>query len=150
MIGKLMIIGEKVAMVRKLRGWKQEALAYMLRKKGFNSASIEKKEHIEDDLLREIEIILEVSPGYIKDFDREAVMELINMESENILLEIMDKDNDGFIQKYSIPKDYRDNLPFEPLEKIIELYNRLLASEVEKIQILNNQEKLLDDKNCQS
>jgi len=138
-----MNIGEKIAMVRKLRGWKQEALAYMLRKKGFNSASLEKREHIGDDLLREIETILEVRPGYIKEFDREAVMELINTESENILLEIMDKDNDGFIQKYSIPKDYRDNLPFDPLEKIVELYKRLLASEEEKIQLLNQQEKVI-------
>jgi len=133
-----MNIGEKVAMVRKLRGWKQEALANMLHKKGFNSTSIEKKEKIGDGLLREIEELLEVRPGYIKDFDPDAVLELINTEPENLLLENISKD--GCVEKFSIKKDYHGNLAFEPLEKIIELYNRLLASEEEKLQLLNKKD----------
>jgi transcriptional regulator with XRE-family HTH domain len=129
-----MKIGEKIAMVRKLRGLKQEALAIMIGTSQSCISAIEKRKHIKGETLRDIAKILEVTPDYIKNFDPDAVLEMINKEQAPIQVEISIED--VINQKYIVSKEDLKELPFDPLEKIIELYKRLLLCEQEKIRIL--------------
>jgi Helix-turn-helix. len=99
---------------------KQEALAADL---GVNQqviSKIEKQEEIEEGLLNQIASVLGISAEVIKDFDVEKAIYNIN----NI------RDNTFEQGATSIAQQ------FNPLDKIVELYERLLQSEREKIELL--------------
>jgi len=99
---------------------KQEALAADL---GVNQqviSKIEKQEEIEEGLLNQIASVLGISAEVIKDFDIEKAIYNIN----NI------RDNTFEQGATSIAQQ------FNPLDKIVELYERLLQSEREKIELL--------------
>ena len=99
---------------------KQVALAADL---GVNQqviSKIEKQEEIEEGLLNQIASVLGISAEVIKDFDVEKAIYNIN----NI------RDNTFEQGATSIAQQ------FNPLDKIVELYERLLQSEREKIELL--------------
>lgn len=99
---------------------KQEALAADL---GVNQqviSKIEKQEEMEEGLLNQIASVLGISAEVIKDFDVEKAIYNIN----NI------RDNTFEQGATSIAQQ------FNPLDKIVELYERLLQSEREKIELL--------------
>ncbi|MCS3160979.1 helix-turn-helix domain-containing protein [Bacteroides faecis] len=106
--------------IRVYFGMKQEALAADL---GVNQqviSKIEKQEEIEEGLLNQIASVLGISAEVIKDFDVEKAIYNIN----NI------RDNTFEQGATSIAQQ------FNPLDKIVELYERLLQSEREKIELL--------------
>jgi transcriptional regulator with XRE-family HTH domain len=115
-------IGRNVQKVRVHMGIKQEALAADLGISQQEVSKIEKQEEIEEGLLSQIAGVLGVSSEVIREFDVERAIYNIN----NIRDNTFEQGSTSIAQQ------------FNPLEKIIELYERLLQSEREKIEILKN------------
>ena len=101
---------------------KQEALAADL---GVNQqviSKIEKQEEIEEGLLNQIASVLGISAEVIKDFEVEKAIYNIN----NIRDNTFEQGSTSIAQQ------------FNPVDKIVELYERLLQSEREKVELLKN------------
>lgn len=114
--------GRNVQKLRAYFGVKQEALADDLGISQQKISTIEQQEKIEIDILSQIAGILGISVEVIRDFDVERVINNINNARDNTFEQ----------GAASIAQQ------FNPVEKIIELYERLLESEKEKIELLKN------------
>jgi len=119
-------IGRKISRIRELRGMKQEALAIELGVSQQTVSNIEKSAAIEADLLTQVAEILGVTPEAIENFSEEAVFNIINNTFQD-----SSSNNNNYL------------CTINPLDKIIELYERLLEAEKSKVEYL---EKLLKDK----
>lgn len=120
-------LGRKISRIRELRGMKQEALAIEL---GISQQAISKLEQsaeIEDSTLEKVAKVLGVSAEAIKNYSDEATISFIaNTYNDNAA-------------------SYGHYFNFSPIEKIVALYDekvelleRLLESEKEKVEILKN------------
>lgn len=125
--------GRNVKRFREMLGWKQEALAYALGEEWSQKrvSLLEAKETIEEDILVQVAAILKVPVESIKNFDEEAAINVINTTFNS-------HDNSTSIA-------YQSTFNFNPIDKILELfeekeklYEQLLASEREKVEILKN------------
>lgn len=117
-------VGRNLQRIRVYLGMKQEALAADL---GVNQqviSKIEKQEEIEEGFLKRIAEVLGVSEEVIKDFDVEKTIFNINHHNYK------DANISEGATTYAIVQQ------INPLEKIVELYERLLKSEQDKIEIL--------------
>ena len=117
-------VGRNLQRIRVYLGMKQEALAADL---GVNQqviSKIEKQEEIEEGFLKRIAEVLGISEEVIKDFDVEKT--IFNINHHNY--------KDANISEGSTT--YAIVQQINPLEKIVELYERLLKSEQDKIEIL--------------
>ena len=108
-------IGRKISRIRELRGMKQEALAQELGISQQAVSKIEQSAEVEEEALVKIAKILGVTVEGLKHFTEDSVFNNINNFHDNSI---------------------QNN--FNPIEKVIELYERLLASEREKVEILKN------------
>jgi len=127
-------IGRKISKIRELRGIKQETLAYEL---GISQQSVSKIEQsmlVEDATLARIAKVLGVQPEAIKNFNEDAVIYNIQNNYDNA------SNNTG----------HNHFCTFNPIDKWAEameenkkLYERLLQSEREKVEML---QKLLEEK----
>lgn len=125
--------GRNVKRFREMLGLKQEALALELGE-DWNQKRVsllEAKEVIEPELLAQVAKALKVPEESIKNFDEEAAINIINSTFTS-------NDNSTSIA-------YQSNFTFNPIDKLIEvyeenkkLYEQLLASEREKIELLKN------------
>lgn len=113
-------LGRKVSRLRELRGMKQETLAAGLGITQQAISRLENSEDIEDSTLEKIAQVLGVTPEAIKVFSEDAVFNNIQNNS--------DTTTGNTIVNYQFH--------FNALEKVIELYERLLVSEREKNEIL--------------
>ena len=117
-------VGRNLQRIRVYLGMKQEALAADL---GVNQqviSKIEKQEEIEESFLKRIAEVLGISEEVIKDFDVEKTIFNINHHNYK------DANISEGANTYAIVQQ------INPLEKIVELYERLLKSEQDKIEIL--------------
>lgn len=121
-------IGRKISRIRELRGMKQEALASELGISQQAISKIEQSETIENEVLEKVAKILGVSPEVIKGFNEEAVFNIIG--------------NNYHDQSASL----NFQCTFNPIDKLMEvieenkkLYERLLQSEREKVELLKKQ-----------
>ncbi|MEN5194697.1 helix-turn-helix domain-containing protein [Sphingobacterium faecium] len=121
-------IGPKISRLRELRGMKQEALASALGVSQQTVSNMERSVEIEEDLLAQVAQILGVTPDAIRNFDEESVFNIINNFNDN-------SSNNGAI--------YAKECTFNPIDKVVELYERLLEAEKSKVEYL---EKLLNSK----
>ncbi|MBF4470932.1 helix-turn-helix domain-containing protein [Flavobacterium sp. HJJ] len=119
-------IGRNISRIRELRGMKQEALANAIGVSQQSVSNIEGSETIDEIVLEKISAVLNVSTEGIKQFSEEAVFNIIN---------------NTFTDSSSNNNNYLCSI--NPLDKILELYERLLQAEKDKIAYL---EKLLKDK----
>ncbi len=131
---KVLHIGQKIERIRVFRGIKQEYLASKLGVSQQIISKIEQQADIEEELLNQIAEVLGVTPDVIKNFDEERVTYNINNMNDIHDIEIKDNASSNFI-----------NQQFNPVEKIIELYERLLESEREKLSILDRQNATKQD-----
>jgi transcriptional regulator with XRE-family HTH domain len=122
-------IGRKISKIRELRGMKQETLAAELGISQQAISKIEQSAEVEDEALERIAKVLGLPAEAIKKFNEEAVINIIASTVNN-----HDQSASVFF-----------NPTFNPIEKIVELYDekvalleRLLESEREKIHLLNN------------
>lgn len=124
-VKKPLSMGQKVERIRVFRGIKQEFLANKLGVSQPQVSKIEQQDEIEESLLNQIAEILGVTPETIKNFDEENLTYHINNQYNFYNTEIKDNATNNFV--------------FNPIEKIAELYERLLDSEREKNELLKNQ-----------
>ncbi|MCW3170802.1 helix-turn-helix domain-containing protein [Chryseobacterium sp. 09-1422] len=126
--------GRNVKRFREMLGIKQEALAFDLGEE-WNQKKIsllEQKDVIEDPLLQKISEVLKIPVEAFQNFDEEQAVNVI-------------------ANTYSF-QDFKDNAvasgfsyqpSFNPLDKMVELYERMLQQQKEMIDKL---EKLIQDK----
>ncbi|MXV16545.1 helix-turn-helix transcriptional regulator [Hufsiella ginkgonis] len=120
-------IGRKISRVRELRGMKQEALALEIGVSQQTISEIERSETVKEEVLEKIAKVLGVAPQGIKNFSEEAVISNINSFYDH--------------------SQFNFQCTFNPLDKLMEaldenkkLYERLLDSEREKVDILKNKQ----------
>lgn len=121
--------GRNVKRFREMLGLKQEALAMALGDDWSQKriSLLEAKETIEEDILTQVASILKVPVEAIKNFDEEKAVNIIsNTFNDTSMLNAVNY-----------------NPTFNPIDKLIEvyeenkkLYEQLLASEREKVEIL--------------
>ena len=117
-------VGRNLQRIRVYLGMKQEALAADLGGKQLVISKIEIQEEIEEGFLKRIAEVLGISEEVIKDFDVEKTIFNINHHNYK------DANISEGATTYAIVQQ------INPLEKIVELYERLLKSEQDKIEIL--------------
>ena len=115
--------GRNVKRIREILGIKQDTLANELGLSQQAISALEQKEKIDDKIMADVAKALGISADAIKNFDEQATFNIIS-------------------------NTYHDNsasvhYTFNPMEKIVELYEALLKSEREKVTLL---EKMLDKK----
>jgi len=120
-------IGRKISRIRELRGMKQETLAEALGISQQSVSNIENGETIDEERLQEVAKALGVTSEAIKNFSEEAVINYFSFYDSSF--------NNGAFNANSCT--------FNPLDKVVELYERLLQAEKDKIAYL---EKLVDNK----
>jgi transcriptional regulator with XRE-family HTH domain len=120
-------IGRKISRIRELKNIKQEVLAMSLGISQQAVSKIEQSAEVEDEALSKIAKALGVTPEAIKNFSDEAVVNYFNNFHDN---------SSG---------DFRQHCTFNPIDKIVELYDekvvlleRLLQAEKEKNALLRN------------
>jgi len=125
-------IGRKISRLRELRNMKQEALAFELGISQQAVSKIEQSENIEDVVLERIAKALGFPAEVIKNFNEEAVINIISNTFTDF------KDNSSGVT-------YNHQCNFNPLDKLIEvyeenkkLYERLLQAEREKNDLLKD------------
>jgi transcriptional regulator with XRE-family HTH domain len=127
-MGNSVHLGQNIKRIREIQGIKQEALALELGTE-WNQKKIsllESKETIDDELLTLIASALKVTAETIKTYTEHTALNHINNHS------------------ISVYTNCNPQCTFNPLDKIVELYDALLKSEREKIAIL---ERMLDRQN---
>ncbi|MEO8532857.1 MAG: helix-turn-helix transcriptional regulator, partial [Flavobacterium sp.] len=115
-------IGRKISRIRELKDMKQEALAYALGISQQTVSTIENSETVDEERLIEIAKALGVSVEAIKNFSEEAVFNIIG----------------NTIQDHGILSTTtgNHNCTFNPLDKVVELYERLVQAEKDKVEYL--------------
>ena len=119
-------IGRKISRIRELRGMKQETLAAELGVSQQTVSKLEQSEEIEDSTLEKIASVLGVSKEAMKNYSDEVVFNVISNTYHN-----SSSDHSTLIAS---SVNYQPT--FNTVEKIVELYERLLSSEREKLEIL--------------
>lgn len=118
-------IGRKISRIRELRGMKQEALAQELGISQQSVSHMEQSETVEEGTLEKVAEILGVSPEGIKNFSEEAVFNIINNTFKD-----SSSNNNNYL------------CTINPIEKIMELYERLLQAEKDKVEYFEKLMKL--------
>ena len=116
-----------------MMGIKQEAFATELGE-DWNQKKVsllEQKETIEDDLLQQVAKVLKVPVEAIRNFDEEKAIYNIQNNYE------------GSTLNHSANYQYNYRPTFNPIDKIVELYDALVKSEKEKVEML---QKMLEGK----
>jgi transcriptional regulator with XRE-family HTH domain len=117
-------IGRKISKIRELRGMKQETLATELGISQQAISKIEQSAEVEEEALIKIAKVLGVMPDAIRNFSDEAALNYFNTFNDN---------STGAFNNF--------NCTFNPIDKVVELYERLLTSEREKVELLKGKEK---------
>lgn len=121
-------IGRKISRIRELKDMKQEALAQALGVSQQTVSTIENSETIEEERLVEVAKALGVSIEAIKNFTDENMITYFNNFYDNSFAH-------GATSPYYCT--------FNPIDKVVELLERMLQAEKEKVEYL---EKLLKEK----
>ena len=124
---KLKHIGRNISRIRELKGMKQEALAYAIGLSQQTISSIETSEIVDKEKLEKIAEALGVTVEAIENFSEENVFNYFNTFHESV--------TGSFITNNSCN--------FNPLDKVVELYERLVQAEKDKVEYL---EKLMKGK----
>jgi transcriptional regulator with XRE-family HTH domain len=122
-------IGRNISRIRELRGMKQEALAFAIGISQQSVSNIEASETVDEEKLQAIAEALGVSAEAIKNYSDETVLNVINNTFAS--------HDSSTINAINIQPN------FNPLDKLVELYERLVQAEKDKVTYL---EKLLKDK----
>jgi len=121
-------IGRKIGRIRELRGMKQETLAEMLGVSQQSVSKIEQSETLDTERLEAVAKALGVTPEAIHNFSEELAINYFNNFYDNSF-----SNSQGTF--------HPNNCTFNPLDKVVELYERLVQAEKDKVAYL---EKLLD------
>ena len=123
-------IGRKISRIRELKDMKQEALAQAMGTNQQAISAMENSETVDEEKLIQVAKALGVSVEAIKNFSEEAIFNIIGNTINN---------NDNA----SMNSNVQYQPTFNPLDKVVELYERLVQVEKDKVEYL---EKFLKDK----
>ena len=115
-------IGRKISRIRELRDMKQEALAAALGISQQAVSTIENSETIDEGKLKEIAKALGVSVDGIKNFNEETIL--------NIISNTFTSNDSSTINAINVQPT------FNPIDKVVELYERLVQAEKDKVSYL--------------
>ncbi|AQX51628.1 helix-turn-helix transcriptional regulator [Elizabethkingia anophelis] len=121
--------GRNIRRFREMLGIKQDALAYELGG-DWNQKKIsllEQKETIETSILQQVSAVLKIPVEAIENFDEEQAV--------NIISNTFNDQSNGY--------NYYPTFAFNPLDKMVELYERMLKQQQDMIDRL---EKLIQGK----
>jgi transcriptional regulator with XRE-family HTH domain len=121
-------IGRNISRIRELRGMKQEALAIAIGVSQQSVSILENSETVDEEKLKAIAEVLGVTTEAIKSFSEEAAINCFNTFNDN---------------SQGANFGYNNTCTFNPLDKVVELYERLVQAEKDKVEYL---EKLFKDK----
>ncbi len=124
--------GRNVKHLREMLGVKQETIAEELGITQQAMSKIELKEEIEDQLLGKIADILNIPVQAIKNLSESATYNYINTFNDESSADFM-----------SNPYQPNIKCTFNPIDKIVELYERMLKTEQEKVAMM---EQMLKEK----
>lgn len=113
--------GRNVKRIREILGMKQEALAYDLGLSQQAISQLEQKEALDAEILGKIAAVLKVPVDAIKNFDEQAAINVISNTFH---------DNSANNVNY--------HCTFNPLDKVVELYERMLKDKNEMIEKLES------------
>ncbi|CAD0009892.1 helix-turn-helix domain-containing protein [Flavobacterium chungangense] len=122
-------IGRNISRIRELKGMKQEALAQAIGSNQQAISIIENSETVDKEKLVEIAKALGVTVEALENFSEEAVFNFFNNFYDN--------------SSISGAQGINNSCTFNPLDKVVELYERLVQAEKDKNEYL---EKLLKGK----
>ena len=117
-------LGNNAKRIREILGIKQEAIASTLGISQQAVSQLEGKESLDEPTLEKIASAMNVSREAIENFSEEAA---VNVVSNTF---------NSHDQSTAIASAYNSSFSFNPIEKIIELYERLLVIEKEKNELL--------------
>lgn len=119
---KIIHQGRNVKRFREMLGIKQEALAVELGEDWNQKkvSSLEQKELIDEELLERVAKVLKVPGEAIRNFDEEKAV--------NIIANTFNNDASAYVENFKCS--------FNPIDKIIELYEALVKSEKDKVNLL--------------
>lgn len=120
--------GRNIRRFRDILGVKQEALAAKLDMTQQAFSKLEQKEQIDEKTLSKVAKALQIPVEAIKNMTDEAAFNIIGNTFQN--------DSSAYVYQYKFN--------FNPIDKVIELYERMLKAEQEKVSLL--QEALRDKK----
>jgi transcriptional regulator with XRE-family HTH domain len=120
--------GRNVKRIREILGIKQDALAMDLGLSQQAISQLEQKEALDSEMLSKIAAVLKVPVEAIKNFDEQAAINIISNTFHN-----NSHDNSSF---YSSALNYQPT--FNPIDKIVELYERMLKDKNEMIEKLES------------
>lgn len=115
-----MHIGRNVSKLRELKGLKQEDFAKLLGISQQAISKLENKKEIDDTMLQKIAEKLDITPESIRSFNPDTVIHSINQQGGNVYAEIFN---------------------LNPIEKIVELYEKMLREKDETIKLLREEIK---------
>lgn len=115
-------IGRNISRIRELRDMKQEALAQALGTNQQTVSVIENSETIDDEKLEKIAKALGVTVEAIKNYNDETLLNIIN--------NTFNSNDNSTMNAINIQPT------FNPLDKVVELYERLVLAEKEKVEYL--------------
>ncbi|MDR2003859.1 MAG: helix-turn-helix domain-containing protein [Prevotella sp.] len=122
--------GYNVKRLREILGVKQEDLAERMKLSQQTISRYESSDILEDDVLEKIAAALNISPQVIKDFNEEGVINIISST-------LNAHDNAAIFNLYPT---------FNTVDKLVELYERLLETEKQKVSLLEDVLKEKDNK----
>ncbi len=107
-----MHLGKKVAKAREIIGIKQDEMARYFKISQQAYSKWEQGEELDDPTLNKIALKLGVTVDFIKSLNEEGAIQNLNSHCTNVV-----------------------NYQFNPIEKIVELYERLLLTQAEVIAV---------------
>lgn len=120
--------GRNIKRFRDILGIKQETLAAKLEMTQQAFSKLEQKEQIDEKTLSKVAEALQIPVEAIKNMTDEAAFNIIGNTFQN--------DSSAYVYQYKCN--------FNPIDKVVELYERMLKAEQEKVSLL--QEALRDKK----
>ena len=125
--------GRNVKRIREILGVKQDSLAFDLGLSQQAISQLEQKEALDADMLERIAKVLKVPVEAIKNFDEQAAINIRSNTFNN-----NSHDSSSF---YSSALNYQPT--FNPIDKVVELYERMLK---DKNEMIDRLEALLKEK----
>lgn len=112
--------GRNIKRFRDILGVKQETLAAKLEMTQQAFSKLEQKEQIDEKTLSKIAEALQIPVEAIKNMTDEAAFNIIGNTFQN--------DSSAYVYQYKCN--------FNPIDKVVELYERMLKTEQEKVRLL--------------
>lgn len=120
--------GRNIRRFRDILGVKQETLAIELNMTQQAVSKLEQKDEIDEETLNKVAAILKIPVEAIKNMTDEVAFNIIGNTFQN--------DSSAYVYQYKCS--------FNPIDKVVELYERMLEGQQEKVSLL--QEALKDKK----